>query len=213
MGFQNGLPVQLLAGSLISSPHGFSVGSLIILLTWELASPEWLLQDRARRKPTASSVLILQVTHNDCCHMLFIEASHQVQHTLGEELGFTFNGRRSIKEYVDICKTTTGHIREVVCILLLLGPHWLELSHMATHSPGGAGMYRLYCSGCTPNPKLLVYYYGKGMGQKFSFCLKRSKNADVSGEKKNLVAYNLHSRRGKICFSSVACFLMFVTYG
>ena len=96
-------------------------------------------------------------------------------HLEGGELGFTFHGRRSIKEFADVHKTTTGHIREVVCILLLLGHHWLELSHMATHSPGGAGMYRLYCSGCTPNQKLLVYYYRKGMGQKFSFCLKRSK--------------------------------------
>lgn len=49
-----------------ASPLGF----LIVLLTWQLASPEWLLQDTARRKPTASSVLILQVTHNDFCHML-----------------------------------------------------------------------------------------------------------------------------------------------
>lgn len=59
-------------------------------------------------------------------------------HLRGGELGFTFN-KRSVKEFVDLYKTTPGYTQEVVHIPLLLTPPWLELSPLTTHSPGELG--------------------------------------------------------------------------
>lgn len=96
---------------------------MTILVTWQLASPEWKIQERekARRKPAVFSVLILDITHNDFGHFLFKRSKSLSTACTYED--FTFNERRSVKEFVNPYKTSTGPTWEVVHIPLLLTPH------------------------------------------------------------------------------------------
>ena len=108
----------------------------------------------------------------------------------------------SVKEFVNTCKTATGHIQKVAHIPLLLTPCWLELSHMTTHSQGElGGIIFVVMAGHPTKNGWSVTMGGKWYTSKVS--ASEEANAQVcwwGRKKKNAVEYNLHSWKRESIF-------------
>lgn len=99
----------------------------------------------------------------------------------------------NVKEFVNTCKTATGHIQKVAHIPLLLTPCWLELSHMTTHSQGELGcIVFVVVAGHPTKNGWSVTMGGKWCRSKVS--ASKEANAQIRWwGKKNAVEYNLRS--------------------
>ena len=121
----------------------------------------------------------------------------------------------SVKDFVNTCKTATGHIQKVAHIPLLLTPCWLELSHMTTHSQGElGGIIFVVMAGHPTKNGWSVTMGGKWYTSKVS--ASEEANAQVCwwGKKKRTlwnITYILG--KGRAYFSSLASLKMLVTDG
>lgn len=120
----------------------------------------------------------------------------------------------NVKEFVNTCKTATGHIQKVAHIPLLLTPCWLELSHMTTHSQGELGCIVFVVVARHPTKNGWSVTMG---GKRYRSKVSASKEANAQicwwGKKRTLwnIIYVLGKR--KTCFSSLASLKMLMTDG